>query len=262
MSTIQPEAGANTKGIPPSPYAVGQRTLEEIIADLSNHVPDHHLKWKPVGRGQNTEQIPYIPWHTTKLYLDYFAPGWKFRIDRVYQLQERVCVAGTLTIYANVNGTVWEFERSATGQEENAVSGYGDPVSNAEGMCFRRCGAKFGLGLYLYFEKPQQSSQQRSQSQTQAQAPQRAQSQSQQQGGGADKRDTLPISQAQITLARRLAGEKGQDEEGLCQRKWGVSLVDCTMKQGSELIDYLKTLPDAAPPQRPVPQAPQAPTGW
>jgi hypothetical protein len=184
-----------------------KRTLDEIVADLSQHVPHEHLKWKPVGRGQNERSVAYIPWHTTKLYLDYYAPGWKFRIDKVYQLQERVCVVGTLTIYANVNDTIWEFERSATGQEENAVSGYGDPVSNAEGMCFRRCGAKFGLGLYLYFENIQQGQQQGTQSQ--GQAPQRAQNQGQQ-SGGTDKRESLPISQAQMNLARRLASEKGK----------------------------------------------------
>ncbi len=53
---------------------------------------------------------------------------------------------GKLTIKAAEG----DFTRSATGNEDSEVDSWGDPYSNAEAMCFRRCVAKFGLGLGLW----------------------------------------------------------------------------------------------------------------
>jgi len=58
----------------------------------------------------------------------------------------RLFVVGRLTI-PNSEGNVY---REATGTESLDCNSYGDPSSNAESMAFRRCCARFGLGLYLY----------------------------------------------------------------------------------------------------------------
>lgn len=41
-------------------------------------------------------------------------------------------------------------ERDATGIEEIDAKGYGDAVSNAAAMAFKRACAMFGLGRHLY----------------------------------------------------------------------------------------------------------------
>jgi hypothetical protein len=224
MST-QPAPQGQQAAMPVSPYAVQQRTLAEIVVDLSKHLPDRHLKKKPVGRGDNAKSVPYIPWHMVVKYLDYFAPGWTFEVTRVYQLSGRVCVAGRLTLYC-ADGT---FFRDATGQEEMDVSGYGDPTSNAEGMCIRRCAAKFGLGLYLYaLPPPEQSSGGQSQGQGQ-------------QGHGST---SPPITAKQLNYARSLAGERGVDLDGEANKLFPGEAADTlTIAEAKRLIDHLLSLP-------------------
>ncbi len=56
-------------------------------------------------------------------------------------------------VYREASGTE-ELKREKYNKDTNSYEmkeiAYGDPSSNAESMAFRRCAARFGLGLYLY----------------------------------------------------------------------------------------------------------------
>ena len=114
-------------------YPPGQRTIHEIIADLRRPISDKHLKQKKAG----TSQVTYIPWYSAIKYLDYFAPGWSYRIANVYHIGANCVVVAEISIPTK-DGIV---TRQATGVEDDDKSGYGEPVSNAESMALRRAAA-------------------------------------------------------------------------------------------------------------------------
>lgn len=139
--------------------------IRKIVKALSQDIPDEML-----GRLREKGNAPYIPWHQAVRVLNKYAPGWEFSSD-IHFSSDRIYVTGKLTIPASDG----KFSRSAIGTEmlkrwkeggTVEVDGvlqqrpgqwvelpYGDPSSNAESMAFRRCCAKFGLGLYLYRKK-------------------------------------------------------------------------------------------------------------
>lgn len=119
------------------------RTLKAIIADLSKPLPARFVK----QRKQGGAVLDYIEWHSAVKLLDYYAPGWEYRVDSVTDVGGRVAVVVSICIHSDDESYTW---RSATGQEEPDQAGYGDPISNAEAMALKRAAAKFGLGLYLY----------------------------------------------------------------------------------------------------------------
>jgi hypothetical protein len=240
----QPAPAEKEEGYVKSPYSVGERTIEEIIADLSKPVPRRLLQSKTVG-GQ---QILYIPWHTAVKMLDYRAPGWTWKITHVMHGGGRFAMVGCLSIPANLNGTIWWYERDATGTEGEEQDKYGDPVSNSESMCFRRSAAKFGLALGLYKgAKESQQEQPRAphQGQSNVQRPQRAQGQAQsqpQRQGSADD-----ITPKQLGYARTLASERGVDENAFSRMMFKLDLVDCNKTQAKAIIEkLLATKPKAA----------------
>lgn len=126
----------------PVVFAPGERTLHEILTDLRKPIADKHLKSKKAG----SNSVTYIPWYNAIKYLDYFAPGWSYRIANVYHVGQNCVVVAEISIPTK-DGVV---TRQATGVEDDDKSGYGDPASNAESMALRRAAAKFGLGLYMY----------------------------------------------------------------------------------------------------------------
>ena len=130
---------------PPKSYA---RPLAEILADLSKPIAAAHLKTKEVqNRKAGTKTtLTYIPWHYAIKYLDYYAPGWSYEVRAITPIVGAVVLTVRISIPC-AEGVVW---REATGIEEEDVSSFGDPASNAESMALRRAAAKFGLGLYLY----------------------------------------------------------------------------------------------------------------
>lgn len=123
-------------------YAPGERNLHDILTDLRKPINDKHLKQKKAGNSS----VTYIPWYNAIKYLDYYAPGWSYRIANVYHIGQNCVVVAEIAI-PTAEGVV---TRQATGVEDDDKSGYGDPASNAESMALRRAAAKFGLGLYLY----------------------------------------------------------------------------------------------------------------
>ena len=90
--------------------------------------------------------ITYIPWYQVNRILDKYCPGWTWQIVRMELTGKQLFMVGELSVLTRDGLVV----RSASGCEDLDCSSYGDPSSNAESMAFRRCAAKFGLGLYLY----------------------------------------------------------------------------------------------------------------
>lgn len=127
-------------------YKPGERSLAEIITDLSKPIHARHLKQKTKGG----RSMDFIPWYYAIGYLDLYAPGWSYEIRQaVWSLEGRLI----LTVRITIPCAEGIFFREATGTEEEPEEGekmYGDPSSNAESMALRRAAAKFGLGLYLY----------------------------------------------------------------------------------------------------------------
>lgn len=127
---------------PDKPESPGQWPLDWIQAALSRPLPKELL----ATRKQGGTNLTYIPWHVANRILDKYCPGWRWEVKTILTTPDRLVLVGRLTIPTR-GGDVW---REATGTEELDCSSYGDPSSNAESMAFRRCAAKFGLGLYLY----------------------------------------------------------------------------------------------------------------
>jgi len=129
----------STVSVPSSP---GEWSLSQIVEALSKPLPSNVLETKKIGG----RSIIYIPWHRAVLLLNQFAPGWEFRIKNVTQIGDELIMTGSLSIPTS-DGMV---TRESTGSEKINTSGYGETAANAESQCFRRCCARFGLGLYLY----------------------------------------------------------------------------------------------------------------
>jgi len=125
-----------------TPSHEGWRPISAIVADLSKPVAPRHVKQRRAG----TSQVSYIEWHVACNYLDHFAPGWGWEIVSISSQDGLTVVHGALSIPAS-DGIV---TRSATGVEDSDSKGYGDPVSNASAMAFKRAAAMFGLGRHLY----------------------------------------------------------------------------------------------------------------
>lgn len=121
----------------------GWRSITAIVADLSKPVAPRHIR----QRKQGTSTLSYIEWHTAAQYLDHYAPGWSWQIVSITeQVGGLTVVHGALSIPA-ADGVV---TRHATGIEDTDSKGYGDAVSNATAMAFKRAAALFGLGRHLY----------------------------------------------------------------------------------------------------------------
>jgi hypothetical protein len=125
-----------------APTSPAEWSLKQIIEALSRPLPDSML----ATRKQGGQTLKYIPWHTANRILDKYAPGWSWEVKSVQTDESRLYLTGRLNIPTS-EGNVY---REATGTELLNCSSYGDPSSNAESMAFRRCAARFGLGLYLY----------------------------------------------------------------------------------------------------------------
>ncbi len=124
------------------PTAPGEWSLKQIQTALSRPLPQALLATKKMGG----RDIQYIPWYQVNRILDKYCPGWTWQIVRMELTGKQLFMVGELAVLTRDGLVV----RSASGCEDLDCSSYGDPSSNAESMAFRRCAAKFGLGLYLY----------------------------------------------------------------------------------------------------------------
>jgi hypothetical protein len=126
-----------------APTKPGEWSLSQIIEALSKPLPSSVLETKKIGG----RTISYIPWYRAVLVLNKYAPGWNFKIVSIQQIGDELVMSGSLSIPTADAGIV---TRESTGSEKVNVNGYGEAAANAESQCFRRCCARFGLGLYLY----------------------------------------------------------------------------------------------------------------
>lgn len=145
------------------PTKPSEWSLFQIQEVLKRTLPDNYLSTlKEKGNSS------YIPWYKVNEILDKYCPGWTWEIKETLLSSDRIFIVGRLTI-PTIEGNIY---REATGTEElkriqeNRETGefkakelaYGDPSSNAESMAFRRCAARFGLGLYLYDKSKKRTS--------------------------------------------------------------------------------------------------------
>ena len=129
-----------------SPVPAAQRCIDEIVADLSKPIAERHIK----TRKQGGAEIHYIEWHVAAQYLDYFASGWSWNVVSITETVSGYVVVHGALIIPTIDGNV---VRHATGVEELSAKSYGDPVSNAVAMAFKRACALFGLARGLYSKK-------------------------------------------------------------------------------------------------------------
>lgn len=118
-----------------------RRPLLEIMSDLRKPISPRFIKQRTI----KGNRIDFVSWYDLNRLMDYFAPGWEFSLNTSFD-GTKVCVIGSLTIKAQEG----DFARSATGNENSDLDAYGDPYSKAEAQAFRRCCARWGLGLHLW----------------------------------------------------------------------------------------------------------------
>lgn len=145
--------------------SVKLRSITDIVADLSKPLPDSAISQREGARGK---MLDYITWMTASKIMDYYAPGWSYRIIRndfvVTETDglERIecttvvevsvpCLEGVVTR----SGQAVEFNVPATDYKTKLKSGgwktvYGGIAEIAEQAAFRRALTKFGLARYLY----------------------------------------------------------------------------------------------------------------
>lgn len=122
-------------------HDIGGRKLADILEDLRKKPAKRHLATKTV---QGTT-ITYMPWYRICDYLDYYAPGWDWKITTDIG-HDRLFVVGELTVY----GSDRHVTMAATGTERLDKDSFGDPSSNAEAMALRRAAAKIGFCRHLW----------------------------------------------------------------------------------------------------------------
>jgi hypothetical protein len=126
----------------PAPQPVPLRSIAAIVGDLSKDIPPRFIKTRQQGK----QDIPYLEWHVVSKFLDFYASGWTFEVRSIQVLGELVVITGRLSIPC-AEGIVY---RESCGSEPVDTKAFGDSVSIAEQMSFKRCAARFGLGLSLY----------------------------------------------------------------------------------------------------------------
>lgn len=151
-----PQKEAPKKPKSPFPYEPGERSLPEILSDLSKPVPTRLLESKRQGGAELT----FIPWHQCIRLMDLYAPGWEGRVKEVALVTgldkdgnrcDLVRVTyQVMIVYKGKGGFTETVIRESTGFERFDKQSFGDPFSNAESMAKRRAFAQFGLGLHLY----------------------------------------------------------------------------------------------------------------
>lgn len=118
-----------------------RRPINDILEDFSRPIPQRFIS----TRMQSGARIQYISWVNVTKLLEFFAPGFDWKIE-IHYGGDRLYVVGTLVIRAAEG----DFTRQATGNESSDLDKFGDPSSNAEAMALRRAAAKFGLGRHLW----------------------------------------------------------------------------------------------------------------
>ena len=80
-----------------STYQPGERSIIEIINDLSKPTAKRHLQFKRQGG----KEIASVSWYDRVKYLDYFAPGWSNEIVRMDNISGKLIITVRLSIPAS-----------------------------------------------------------------------------------------------------------------------------------------------------------------
>lgn len=129
--------------------------IAEIMEKLAQPIPPELIKKKPIfsknpqtGQLKKSGEVDTINWTNTCILLDERCGkgSWSWQINDVKQIGDRLVMTGTLTIY----GEDRTISMSASGSESLSATGFGDPSSNSEAMCFKRAACRLGLGRQLY----------------------------------------------------------------------------------------------------------------
>ena len=118
--------------------------IAEIIQQLQQPVPRELIKQKQVG----DSILDFLSWYDTCNLLDQRVGlgCWSWEIVTMSISHNHLFLSGKLTIYGDDGSR----SMMATGSEKLNCNSYGDPSSNSEAMCLKRCCSKFGLGRSLY----------------------------------------------------------------------------------------------------------------
>ena len=122
-------------------YKEFRRPIVKILEDLSKPIPQRFIKYKLI----KGNRIEFVRWTDLARLMDYFAPGYEWRISTNFD-GTQVCVHGELTLHT-AEGS---FTRSAVGDEHSGIDSYGSSFTNAEAQAFRRACGRWGLGLHLW----------------------------------------------------------------------------------------------------------------
>ncbi len=231
-------------------FRPGERTLAEIIADLSQPIPQEYLREKKKGGATLT----IFEWMTAQRFLDWHAPGWHGHATLTYS-NERVGCVYEVCIPTSDAGLVC---RSASGDDsedddetplfanmeerkkweaEQRQRNYGSPTTRAEGQAFKRAATRFGFGLYL-----------RNKGKPQPQAPQRPPA-----SGATAEPHATPD---QIIMIRNLAAKAGISLDTVCKTMGVKVLPEMTEAQAIECINRLQArIAAQATPPSPSPNA-------
>lgn len=128
--------------------------LVQILKTFQSSDYSEFYSVKDAGKFKAT----YISWFDLCTILDNATDGlWEWKLIATRE-GDRVVIVGELTVIDSEGNRL---TKSATGNENDVVMSYGDPVSNSEAMAFRRAAAKFGIGRELWGkEKPNRPNQQ------------------------------------------------------------------------------------------------------
>ena len=117
-------------------------TLPSIITELSAPFPEHLLQ----HRSQGGTMLTSIAWHTAADRLDEVYPYWSQNVEKVEIIGTNVVA----TVSVTLQFTDAQVTRTNSGIESVNTDSWGDPVSNAIAMAFKRAAAMFGVARYLY----------------------------------------------------------------------------------------------------------------
>ena len=122
------------------------RPLADVYADLRKDVNPRHLAEKSTGKFKAT----YMHHAVVRDYLDLYAPGWEWT-TRLESIGGKVYCVGTLTLWGlDGDGRCISVSRDGTGNEDDDLSGYGDPSSNSEAQALRRAAMAHGFCRALW----------------------------------------------------------------------------------------------------------------
>ena len=125
--------------------------LAEIYQRLSEPVPDNLIQLKEVEYKKNGQKktftLDVVSWYDTADLMDKRAPGWEMEVSDPVITKDYLMVKVKVTVH----GSDGSASRENTGIEELSSSNfYGDVLSNAVAMSFKRACAMHGLGRHMW----------------------------------------------------------------------------------------------------------------